>query len=220
MFMIKFIVVLAAASITIWGCMGQTSGTLNAEKATKDSLAHVKAVADSLKWEKLISVAQYPYVKGSKWSGVIPVADPAEIPDPNHTYKLLFEFVEKNPDSLAKEINFCLDEVARILNLHIASGIPAKKIVPVIVVHGPGLDALTLNERYQKKHSMDNPNLGIIKDLKNVGAKFIVCGQAMAFFEITKEELLPEMRVALTAQTVLSDYEMQGFVLYSIEAGK
>ena len=104
-----------------------------------------------------------------------------------------------------------------MLNLHVASGIPGKKIIPVIAIHGPGIEAVMNNEGYQKRHSMDNPNITLIHDLENVGAKFIVCGQAMAFFEAKKEELLPEIRISLTTQTVLSNYQLQGFVLYSIK---
>lgn len=200
--------------------MAQSSGTGNPEKAEKDSLAHVKMIADSLKMEKLFAISQYPYIKGSKWSGVIPVADPTEIPDPNRDYKLLFEITERNPDSLAKEINKGLDEVARVLNLHFASGIPPSRIIPVIVIHGPGLEAIMKNERYQKKHSIDNPNLKLVKDLENAGAKFIACGQAMAFYELKKEDLLPDIKISLTAQTVLSNYQLQGFVLYSIRSDR
>jgi len=213
----KIIFVLAIASLILSLCMAQSSGTGNSEKATKDSLAHAKMVEDSLKVEKLLAMAQYPYIKGSKWSGVIPVADPTEIPNPKRDYKLLFELTAKNPDSLAKEINRGLDEVARVLNLHIASGIPANKIIPVIAIHGPGVEAVTNNESYKKKHSMDNPNVGIIQDLENAGAKFIICGQAMAFFETTKEDLLPQIQISLTTQTVLSNYQLQGYVLYSIQ---
>lgn len=214
------IMLLAIASVILSSCMGSSSGTINPQQAAKDSIAHAKRITDSLKVEKLLAVAQYPYIKGGKWSGVIPVADPTEVPDPNHDYKLLFELTDKNPDSLAKDINSGLDEVARLLNLHVASGIPAKKIMPVIVIHGPGIEAVMNNESYKKKHSLENPNLKIIHDLENAGAKFIVCGQAMAFFEIQKEDLLPEIKVSLTAQTVLSNYQLQGYVLYSVRSDR
>ena len=207
---------LAIASVTLSSCMGHSSGTITSGQAAKDSLAHAKAIEDSLKMEKLLAIAQYPYIKGGgKWSGVIPVADPTEIPDPNRDYKLLFEFTAKNSDSLSKDINSGLAEVARVLNLHVASGIPGKRIFPVILIHGPGIEAVMNNQSYKKKHSMDNPNIALIHDLENVGAKFIVCGQAMAFLEATREDLLPEIKISLTAQTVLSNYQLQGYVLYS-----
>ena len=85
------------------------------------------------------------------------------------------------------------------------------------MIHGPGIEAVTSGESYRKKHSVENPNLNIIRDLENAGAKFIVCGQAMAYFEFAKEDLLPAVKISLTAQTVLSNYQMQGYVLYSIE---
>jgi intracellular sulfur oxidation DsrE/DsrF family protein len=197
-----------------------TSTTAKFEKAKKDSIAHAKMITDSLRMEKLLAVAQYPYIKGTKWSGIIPVVDPTEIPDLKQDYKLLFELSDRNPDSLAKDINGSLDEVARVLNLHFASGIPAKKIIPVIVIHGPAIEAVMTNERYKKKHSIDNPNLKLVQDLENVGAKFIVCGQAMAFSGTQKEDLLPEIKISLTAQTVLSNYQLQGYVLYSVKQDK
>lgn len=122
---IVIVLLMTAAALSV--CMAQTPVAVSPEQAKKDSLRYVKAIADSLKMEKLFAIAQYPFIKGSKWSGVIPVSDPAEIPDPMHDYKLLFELTDKNPDSLAKEINRGLDEVARVLNLHVASGIPPKK---------------------------------------------------------------------------------------------
>lgn len=61
---------------------------------------------------------------------------------------------------------------------------------------------------------MDNPNIKLINDLTNIGAKFISCGQAMAFFDIKKEDLLPMVKVSLTAQTVLSFYQLKGYIKY------
>ncbi len=212
-----YIALLVIAAATLTSCMAHSPGAGNAGETQKDSIARAAAMADSLKMEKLLAIAEYPYIKGSKFSGVIPVSNPTEIPDPKRVYKLLFELAGKNPDSLAKDINSSLDEVARILNLHVASGIPPKNIIPVIVIHGPGIEAVMNNESYKKKHSMDNPNIKIIHDMENVGTKFIVCGQAMAFFDAVREDLLPGIKISLTAQTVLSNYQSQGFVLYVIQ---
>lgn len=214
----KVILPLSFALITIPSFAQPMQDTSGISK--KDSISHKKMIEDSIKMAKLFSIEQFPYVKGSKWSGIIPVNDVTEIPDPNHEYKLLFEVVFNNPDSLSKEINQSFDEVARILNLHFASGIPAKKIVPVIVVHGTALDAIMNDESYQKKYKTSNPNGKLIKDFETIGAKFIACGQAMAFFDVRKEELLPEVKISLTAQTVLSNYQSKGYVLYSINPNK
>ncbi len=213
-------------SVFVLACLGlsissaQTSPVDATEKARKDSIATAKAVEDSIKMEKLFAIAQYPYVKGSKWSGLIPVTDPTEKPDPNQDYKLLFDVTAKNPDSLAKDINTGLDEVARVMNLHFASGIPAKRILPVIVLHGGGVEAALNNDAYRKQHSIDNPNIKLIQDLENAGATISVCGQSMAFHDLKKDDLLPGIKVSLTAQTVLSNYQLQGYVPYSIKSDR
>ncbi len=191
-----------------------------AQTLNKDSLNHQKMIEDSLKMEKLLAKEVYPVLKGSKWSGVIPVANPMEVPDKNIDYKLLFELTYNNPDSLAKEINGGLDEIARIINLHVASGIPVKKIIPVILVHGAALDAILNNESYNKKHKINNPNIKLLSDMENLGAKLIACGQAMAFFDFKKEDMLPEVKISLTAKTVLSAYQLKNYVLYDISVIK
>ena len=181
-----------------------------------DSIKVAKDFTEKAKWDKLASNSEFPLLKGGKYSGVIPVKDPTEIPDPNIDYKILFELTANNPDSTIKEINAGLDEIARVINLHVASGIPAKRIIPVIVVHAAALNAIKNNEAFKKKYKIDNPNLKLISDLEKIGAKFIACGQAMEFFEVKREELLPEIKISLTAQTVLTQYQLKGFVWHPL----
>ncbi len=198
---------------TLKALKGQRDSTYYAQ-LHGDTVKADKEFADKEKWEKLKAISLYPVIKGPENAGVIPVKDPTEIPDPNIEYKLLFELVMNNPDSLAKEMNSGLVEVARVINLHVASGVPLKKIIPVIVIHAGALFAVTTNAYYKNKFKVDNPNLKLIDDLKNIGAKFIGCGQAMAFIDLKKEDLLPVMKVSITAQTVLSHYQLKGYVKY------
>ena len=186
----------------------------------QDSIKVEKQFKEMQKWERLKTISQFPVINAGQFSGIIPVKDPTEIPDPNIEYKLLFELTSNNPDSTAKQINSGLTEVARIINLHVASGIPVRKIIPVIVVHGAALNALTNNQHYQANFKMDNPNIKVIEDLKSIGAKFVACGQAMAFYNLNREELLPGVRVSLTAQTVLSSHQLKGYVLYNLAEDK
>jgi intracellular sulfur oxidation DsrE/DsrF family protein len=198
--------------------------TLNALKVQRDSTFRATMHADSVKvnkefadkekWEKVKGLAVFPVLNAGEMSGIIPVKDPTEIPDPKMEYKLLFEVTRNNPDSVAKDINFSLVEIARVINLHVASGIPLKNIKPVIVVHAEALKAISTNVYYKEQYKLDNPNLKIFNELKNLGAKFIACGQAMTFFEVKKEDLLPDVKVSLTAQTVLSSYQLKGYVLF------
>jgi intracellular sulfur oxidation DsrE/DsrF family protein len=205
-------------------CMAGFSQNTNTDslRLKKDSTLRAMIHADSLKvekeyaekehWEKIKAVAQHPAINAGEYSGIVPVNDPTEVPDPKIEYKILFEITYNNPDSIAKDPNYALVEIARVINLHVASGIPINKIMPVIVVHAGALNAISNNAHYQERYKMDNPNLKLINDLKNIGAKFIACGQAMAFFKVKKEDLLPDVKVSLTAQTVLTSYQLKGYV--------
>ncbi len=218
------VLILASISFQFVTAQTATSDSLGMVKDStlravihQDSVKIEKQFADKEKMEKLFAKVEFPLINAGKFSGVVPVKDANEIPDPSIDYKLLFELTSNNPDSTVKEINNGLAEIARVINLHVASGIPLKKIIPVIVVHGPALDAISNNKAYQKKYKLDNPNIKTISQLEEkAGAKFIACGQAMAFFEVKKEDLLPEIKISLTAQTVLSHYQLKGYVLYKI----
>ena len=213
----KIILFLFSLCTCISFCIAQTSNADSTFKEKKTDPAHAKIISDSLKIAKLHAVAQYPLIKGGIWSGVLPVENPGDKPDPALDYKLVFKVTAKNPDSISKEISRSLDEVARILNLHVAAGIPASKLHPVIVIQGAALESIMNNDAFKKNHSFDNPNISLISDLEKAGAKFVSCGQSMAFQEIKKESLLPDVKVAMSARTAISGYQAQGYVLYTIE---
>lgn len=162
----------------------------------------------------------FPAIKGYKWAGVVPIQNVDDKLDPNMQYKLLMEltaFAAKGQEATAKnEINGGIGEVARKINLHVADGIRKEKMDVVVIVHAGALFALLNNEKYKQKYQIDNPNIALIKELQNFGAKFIVCGQAMTFLRLEKEDLLPGIKEAISAQTVLSMYELKGYKFYDI----
>ncbi|WP_421802510.1 hypothetical protein [Flagellimonas sp.] len=174
--------------------------------AKTDSIMEEKAKKRQEMMAKIEATVTFPVLEAGTFSGVIPVEDVTEIPDPNLEYKLLFELVNFDSDTPSK-LDASIVEVARIINLHVASGIPLENISPVIVVHAGSLNAFTTNEFYNGKFKMDNPNMKLIGELEKLGAKFISCAQAMFFFEVDKEALLPMFKVSLTAQTILSSYQ-------------
>lgn len=174
-------------------------------------------VQDSLRVENLLSKAQYPLIKNSKWSGVLPVQDIQEKPDPSMKYKLLIEITAWSKDTAdRKEINVGLSEAGRIINLHVAAGIPKENIEVVIVVHAAALNAYLQDSIYRKKFQINNPNLDILRQFSNLGVKLIACGQAMQFFNFDKKDFIPEVRTSLSARVVLSTYELKGYALYQV----
>ena len=162
----------------------------------------------------------FPAIKGFKWGGVAPVQNVTELADPKMKYKLLMEltgFAAKGEEKTAKnEINLGIGEISRKVNLHVAAGIPQKNIDLVIIVHAGALFAFLNNEKYKRKYGIDNPNITIIKDLQNFGAKIIVCGQAMTFLGLEMQDLVPGIKEAMSAQTVLSTYQLRGYKFYDV----
>jgi intracellular sulfur oxidation DsrE/DsrF family protein len=162
----------------------------------------------------------HPAIKGYKWSGVVPVQGVDEVADRKMKYKLLMEltgFAAKGQEATAKnEINGGLGEVARKVNLHVAAGVPKENIDLVIIVHAGALFSLLNNDKYKRKYGIDNPNIALIKELQDFGAKIVVCGQAMTFLRLEKEDLVAGIKQAVSAQTVLSTYELKGYKLYDV----
>jgi intracellular sulfur oxidation DsrE/DsrF family protein len=172
---------------------------------------------DSARLNQLKAMAYYPVFNAGLFSSVLPVDGVDEIPDPNKDYKLLFKFTVGNSDSTHKSLSPGLVEIPRIINLHVASGIPISHIHIVVATHGPSMYALETNDGYRKKFGIDNPNIRLIQQLMLNGTKFIACGQAMHLFLVDKADLYPGTKVSLTAQTVLSNYAEQGYVWYKID---
>ncbi len=182
---------------------------------SKDSAAVARR--DSILMAKMLKSAVYPLIKTAPMGGVIPINNPDEKIDPNLHYKLLMEFTQAatKPEK-AKEFNGSLVEVARIVNLHIAAGVPRSNLEVVVVTHGSALFSLLDDMHYQKKFKLDNPNAKLVKELQDAGISFVACGQAMKFLDIEKESMLPGIRLAYSAKTAISTYGLKGFVLTDI----
>lgn len=160
-----------------------------------------------------------PAIKSGKYSGVVPVMNIDEKPDPKMKYRLLMELTSfgfKDDSTAQDEMNAGLVEAGRILNLHVVAGVPKENIDMVIVVHGSALYAFLNNEKYKIKYNRDNPNIPLIKEFTDNHVRFIACGQAIYFFGLEKEFFVPEVKVALTAQTVLSTYKSKNYIHYDL----
>ncbi|WP_339655148.1 DsrE family protein, partial [uncultured Salegentibacter sp.] len=88
-----------------------------------------------------------------------------------------------------------------------------KKIDIVGVIHGEATYAILSNEEYNKRFKTQNPNLKLLKLLKENGVTIFVCGQAMASRKIKKEDMNAYTEMALAALTVLPHYQLKGYAL-------
>lgn len=162
-----------------------------------------------------------PFITGNMWMSIVKPTDVNDLPDISKEYKLVFEltdFSSKNDKETAfKNENIQLVEAGRILNLHIASGIPPEKLKMVFVIHGSATDILLKDDLYKAKYKIENPNLKLIKQMQSKGAKFVVCGQIMSWDGLKLTDLTENVKEAFSAKTALSNYQTQGYILFKFE---
>ena len=139
----------------------------------------------------------------------VPEAD--FIPDSTQVLMAIFDIERLQEDPA--EVNPLINSLARYINMHVQKGIPLKNIHLAFVLHGSsGKDALS-NEAYKKRFGVNNPNTAHIKALADKGVHMFICGQSATYAGYKKNELLPEVKMALSAMTVLTVYQANGYSL-------
>lgn len=148
----------------------------------------------------------FPIIQG--YGGVVAVEDAAE--QPRAGMKLVLDVTSeaKGPE----EVNKGLDRAARLLNLYGAAGLKASDIRLTVVLHGEATKSVLSDEawesRFQVKH---NPSLPLIKRLQQAGVEVMVCGQALSYKKIERNEVASDILVAAAALTVLLNRQTDGF---------
>lgn len=107
------------------------------------------------------------------------------------------------------QINRQLESAARFINMHVAAGVPRENIKVAMVVHGGAAIDLTRDEKFGGA----NPNAGLIAALHDAGVTIQLCGQTAAFRDITSEDLLPGVSMALSAMTAHAQLQQAGYTL-------
>lgn len=149
-----------------------------------------------------------PAVEG--YGPTYPIAN-RDVPLPeDFIYKAVFDAAVDRDE---KALNTGLVSVARYLNMHARNGVPVENMNIAIVVHGPALKTLLTDEAYESRYGVANPNTELVAKLEAVGVVFYVCGQSMGFGGVDKDELVDAADVALSAMTMLTVLQSEGFAL-------
>lgn len=158
----------------------------------------------------ILSWAQTPQNPVIKSAGTIYDVPYATVkPDPNIDYNIVID-VATGPDK-PEHLNPSLENVARLINLHVVGGVPLKKLHIVLALHHSSAVAVLNNEVYQDKFNVDNPNLKLIEELKHAGVKITVCAQSLIRREIDPTQLAPGVEVATSMLTTFTTYQMKGY---------
>lgn len=162
----------------------------------------VNLTSAQTKWE-------FPVIKD--YGPVHPLPDAAVQPDKSLNYKILFDVTKAGTDP--DHVNMALTHIARLINVYASAGVMPNKMKLVAVIHGPATPIVLNNKEYKAKFGKDNPDIQVIKELKENGVQFYVCGQALADNNYDQKWVNPDITVALSALTVVPTYQLKGYAL-------
>jgi len=109
-------------------------------------------------------------------------------------------------------INRGFDSVARFINMNVAAGLAEKNVRVAIVVHGKaGIDLLQQKAYAARTDGAANANAMLIDQLTAHGVEIYLCGQSAAGLGIAKQDVLPTVKMALSAMTAFALLQQQGY---------
>lgn len=120
---------------------------------------------------------------------------------PDTTFRHSFDVATRAKEG---ELNRSLVSAARFMNMNARTGIGADRIRVVIVVHGKA----TLDMADEM-----SVNAALIAALIDHGVQIVVCGQSAAYYDVATEDLLPGVKMALSAMTAHAVLQQQGYTL-------
>ncbi len=162
--------------------------------------------------------AQTPAIPGQQMSGPvitstgmsIKVDDPTFVIPASHVFKAVFEINAGGGDTA--QVNAQLSTVARYYNLHVRHGVPEKQVRAAAVFHGSGWTALLTDAAFAARFSgKPNPSRPLTEELLQHGAQLVLCGQTAGVRGIRRDELLPGVKVAISAMSAMQVFQSDGY---------
>ncbi|AOE50107.1 DsrE family protein [Kangiella sediminilitoris] len=126
-------------------------------------------------------------------------------------YKAVFDVTKTSQEP--EKLNRNIESVARFINMHAANGVSTENMRIAVVLHGESTKDSLNNSAYKQRHGVENPNLPLIKELRQLGVDFYLCGQSAKFSKIEKSELSEDVELSLSAMTMLVMLQEQGYNL-------
>ncbi|RPE02250.1 sulfur reduction protein DsrE [Candidatus Pantoea deserta] len=123
--------------------------------------------------------------------------------------KIVFQITRS--DGAMTDVNLGLERVARVVNLYVASGVPADQLKFVVSVTGDATPAMLDNAHFKQFYGVDNPNLKLIGELDKLGVKVSVCDQSVAFHHYPNDWIDKSVVHALSSPTTVSTLQNQGY---------
>jgi intracellular sulfur oxidation DsrE/DsrF family protein len=134
-----------------------------------------------------------------------------EMPDPSLVYKIVFDIGKAAPK--VDDVNPALTFISRFFNTLAKGGVPADHRKFVVVFHQEGTPIALNNAAFKTLNDgHDNPNIALLRSMKEAGVDFRVCGQGVLSRKIDMATILPEVQIDQWAMTTIMNLQVRGYV--------
>ncbi len=157
---------------------------------------------------------EFKPIKGpifTDYGPVFKVADSDVALIDNFKYKVFFDLGKAADKPF--NLNRRMESVARFINMHALNGVKLEDMQIAVVVHGAPTRDLLTHSAYQNKYLEDNPTAELVTQLLEKGVNIYLCGQSLYFMQLTKKDLIPGVKVALSAMTISTMLQADGYTL-------
>ena len=113
------------------------------------------------------------------------------------------------------KVNRTLNAAARFINMHADAGVDVADMKLAVIVHGGAVFDMASAAAYARKYKKadGDPNTKIIAALREKGVEIILCGQSAAYYKVAKKDMLPGVKMALSAMTAHALLQQEGYTL-------
>lgn len=146
-----------------------------------------------------------PVIDG--YGPVVPL--PGAVEGPRKGSKVVFDVTGANKDAAQPLPG--LVRAATLLNLAGASGLKSSDLEIVVVLHGDATGAALDDAAYKELTGAPHPSADMIKKLKAAGVTVMVCGQSLARKGHDPKRVRPDVTVAASAVTAVTNLQARGF---------
>lgn len=164
-------------------------------------------------WASAVSAQNDQFHRGpviGEFGKIATIDTDMAIPE-NTRFKVVFDASKK---AEAGQINQTINSVARFINMHVEAGVLPENIDIAIVTHGGASGDLTQSEFYQSKNGkIKNLTAAAIQTLLKHRVEIYLCGQSATAHGIAKKDLLPGVKMALSAMTAHALLQQKGYTL-------
>ncbi len=151
--------------------------------------------------EKLVS----PIIAG--YGGVVSLPKAAE--SPRKGTRVVFDVTA---DSKPADVNKGLERAARLLNLFGVVGLKASDVRIVVVLHGDATKVALTDAAYKKScGAAKNPNLPLVRALREAEVEVFVCGQALHYKKFATADVANGLTISQAALTVVLNRQADGY---------